>query len=189
MDVKPLQNSSLILPVSKPTIVADKEGWQTLSEETQYQDKNVRVTMQTVRTPTRQDRPVRWTVVHRKAAVVVAPRTSAGKFVLVRQERIPVRAVLWEFPAGQIDAEGAVDDAVIRATAHRELREETGYELPPEVELLALGHLFSSPGFTDEYCHLFLASGVLPSTRPVPRPTTAKGSSIAGNSPAANCTA
>jgi hypothetical protein len=30
------------------------------------------------------------------------------------------------------------------------LREETGYELTPDGELVLLGHYFSSPGFTDE---------------------------------------
>ena len=117
--------------------------------------------MQEVFTPTRQDKPARWTVVHRKAAVVVAPMTPEGKLVLVRQERIPVRALLWEFPAGQIDEENSSDEAVIRATAVRELREETGYEPAAGVELVDLGYFFTSQGFTDEHNHLFLARGVV----------------------------
>ena len=147
--------------MNKSPIIADKEGWRTVSEETKYQDKNVQVTMQQVYTPTRQDKPARWTVVHRKAAVVVAPVTPEGKLVLVQQERIPVRALLWEFPAGQIDETDSTDDTIIRATAKRELLEETGYELTAGAELIDLGYFFTSQGFTDEHNHLFLATGVV----------------------------
>ena len=87
--------------MKKSPIIADKEGWRTVSEETKYKDKNVEVTAQEVFTPTRQDKPAQWTVVHRKAAVVVAPLTADGKLVLVRQERIPVRALLWESRPGR----------------------------------------------------------------------------------------
>ena len=45
----------------------------------------------------------------------------------------------------------------------RELREESGYELAPDGELIALGHFFPSAGFTDEHSHLLLARGVVPS--------------------------
>ncbi len=147
--------------MNKSLITADKEGWRTVSEKTLYQDKNVHVTAQEVFTPSRQDKPARWTVVHRKAAVVVAPVTPEGKLVLVQQERIPVRALLWEFPAGQVDEEDSADDAVIQATARRELLEETGYELTAGAELVALGYFFTSQGFTDEHNHLFLARGVV----------------------------
>jgi len=46
------------------------------------------------------------------------------------------------------------------ATAIRELREETGYELEPGAELVSLGHYFTSPGLTDEHCYFFLARPV-----------------------------
>ena len=142
-------------------LTADKEGWRTVSTETLYKDKNVEVTRQKVFTPTRQDKPAEWTVVHRKAAVVIAPVTAGGNFVMVQQERIPVRALLWEFPAGQIDEEDEIDDRVVRETAARELREETGYEMAAGVEMVALGYFFTSQGFTDEHNHLFLARGVV----------------------------
>ena len=51
----------------------------------------------------------------------------------------------------------------MRATAVRELQEETGYELAAGVELVNLGYFFTSQGFTDEHNHLFLAKGVVPS--------------------------
>ena len=149
--------------MKKSSLISDKEGWRTVSAETVYKDKNIEVTRQKVFTPTRQDKPAEWTVVHRKAAVVIAPLTSEGKLVLVRQERIPVRALMWEFPAGQIDEEDSDDESIVHATAVRELREETGYEMAAGAEMIALGYFFTSQGFTDEHGHLFLAQGVVPS--------------------------
>ena len=147
--------------MKKSSLIRDTEGWRTVGSETVYQDKNVWVTKQTVFTPTRQEKPASWTVVHRKAAVVVAPVTAEGKFVLVQQERIPVRRLMWEFPAGQIDEEDADDAGVVLETAKRELREETGYELAEGTEMVGLGYFFTSQGFTDEHNHLFLARGVV----------------------------
>ena len=89
--------------------------------------------------------------------------TAAGELVLVRQERIPARLHQWEFPAGQVDEEDSTDEATVRATVVRELQEETGYALAEGVELVNLGVSFSSPGFTDEHCHMYLAKGVVPS--------------------------
>ena len=153
----------------KHDFIRDGEGWRTLGEEVHYENRNLNVATHTVLTPTRPDpaHPAKWVVVHRKAAVVVAPMTADGDFLLVRQERIPVRASLWEFPAGQVDEEQAGNnlDRVLRETATRELREETGYELPADGAMVALGFFFTSQGFTDEHNHLFLARGVVPSPR------------------------
>ena len=144
-----------------PSIVRDADGWETLHRDVRHSDPWTELAVESVRSPAH-PAPRAWTVVHRKAAAVVAPRTTDGAFVLVRQERIPIRGALWEFPAGQIDETGAVDDAVIRATALRELAEETGHELAPGGELVPLGHFFTSPGFTDEHGFLFLATTVRP---------------------------
>jgi 8-oxo-dGTP pyrophosphatase MutT (NUDIX family) len=151
------------MPIRIPNLVRDAGGWRTVSTEIIYQSKYLALTREEVLTPTRTAKPVEWTVVRRKPAVVIAPVTRAGKYVLMRQERIPVRATLWEFPAGQIDEEDSDDASIIRDTAIRELREETGYELPADGggELIALGHFFASQGFTDEHAHLFLARGVI----------------------------
>lgn len=142
--------------------IRDGDGWQTQDDETLFANPYVAVHRVTVTSPTR-PKPFPWTVTHRKAAVVVAPMTAAGEFLLVRQERVPIRATIWEFPAGQID-DLAEEDA-IRATGLRELREESGHELAPGGELIPLGHYFPSCGFTDEHSHLLLARPVLPSPR------------------------
>lgn len=131
-------------------------SWETIASETKFANAHLRVAVERVRTPVRERE---WTTVHRKNAVVIAAITADSKIVLINQERISIRAAIWEMPAGQID-EWRADDATARGVALRELREEAGYELAPGGELIALGDFFSSPGFTDEREFLFAAMPV-----------------------------
>lgn len=142
--------------------IPETPGWSTRADDTLYANAHLEIHRVTVTSPTRPE-PFDWTVCHRKGAVVIAPMTADGRLVLVRQERVPIRATIWEFPAGQIDDNEEPD--AIRATGLRELREESGYELAPGGELVALGHFFPSAGFTDEHSHLLLARPVAPSPR------------------------
>lgn len=135
-------------------------NWKTISSERHFANNNVEVVTERVQSPARQN-PRAWTIVRRKQAVVVAPMTREGKIVLIRQERIPIRQAIWEMPSGQIDDHNADRDK-IKDTALREIREETGYELAPNGQLIPLGHYFSSPGFTDERGYFFLARPVQP---------------------------
>jgi ADP-ribose pyrophosphatase len=138
--------------------IRDIDGWQTHQTEQLFANPYLRVDRVTVTSPTRPN-PFSWTVCHRKGAVVVAPMTADGRLLLVRQERVPIRATIWEFPAGQIDDHA--EPEAIRATALRELREEAGYELAQGGDLIPLGYFFPSAGFTDEHSHLFLARPVI----------------------------
>lgn len=138
--------------------IKEPQGWQTVTDETVYENPYLAVHRVTVTSPTR-SKPFPWTVCHRKGAVVIVPMTAEGKFILVRQERVPIRAAIWEFPAGQIDDTSEAD--AIRATGVRELREEAGYELGQGGELISLGHFFPSAGFTDEHSHLVLMRPVV----------------------------
>ncbi len=144
--------------MQKTNVVHDRKGWETLGSETHFQTPHLSVATDEVRTPTQSSR--KWSVVHRKPAVVIAPLTAEGRFVLIREERIPIRAAIWAMPAGQIDESLEPDEAAVREVARRELREETGYELEPGAEMVPLGYFFSSPGMTDEHCYLFLARPV-----------------------------
>jgi ADP-ribose pyrophosphatase len=132
--------------------------WETILSERHFANAHLEVVTDQVRTPSRsQPRP--WTIVHRKAAVIVASMTRDGKIVLVRQERIPIRQAIWETVSGQVDDHNA-DQQEIKNVALRELREEAGYELAEDGKLISLGHYFSSPGFTDERGYFFLARPV-----------------------------
>ena len=135
-------------------------GWESVSSERHFANAHLEVVTDHVQTPARPE-PRAWTIVHRKAAVVVAPMTRDGKIVLIRQERIPIRQAIWEMPSGQID-DHAADHEKIKNVALRELSEEAGYELAKDGELIALGYYFSSPGFTDERGYLFLGRPVQP---------------------------
>ena len=94
--------------------------------------------------------------------MVIAPMTSDGKFLLIKEERIPIRAAIWSMPAGQIDDEVEPNEKEIEAVALRELHEETGYDLAPGGELIPLGYFFTSAGLTNEHCYFFLAKPVQP---------------------------
>jgi ADP-ribose diphosphatase len=137
-----------------------QQEWQIISSERHFANAHLEVVTDHVLTPTR-GQPRAWTIVHRKAAVVIAPMTQEGKIVLIRQERIPIHDAIWEMPSGQIDNHNA-NQVEIKQVALRELREEAGYELTKDGELTSLGHYFSSPGFTDERGYFFLARPVVP---------------------------
>jgi ADP-ribose pyrophosphatase len=89
-------------------------------------------------------------VVHKHDAVGVAALTADRDVLLVRQFRPPVRDSLLEIPAGLLDVDG--EDALTCAT--RELFEETGFR---HTSIEFMGGCYLSPGFTDEYVHLFRA--------------------------------
>lgn len=134
-----------------------ESDWRVLDEALLCETPHLCVCRENVATPSHPG-GVEWLVVHRRQAAAIAPRTPEGNFLLIRQERVAVRRTIWEFPAGQIEDE-EVAGGTLAATARRELREEAGVECPGD--LIPLGAFHSSPGFTDEYCHLFLAKDVV----------------------------
>jgi ADP-ribose pyrophosphatase len=140
-------------------LARDGRGWETRTETIHYADQHLEVVTEDVKTPSHEQEK-NWTIVYRKPAVVVAAMTRAGEFLMVQQERVPIRAAIWEMPAGQIDSSSEPDRKQIEETALRELQEETGYQLAEGGELIPLGEFFSSPGFTDERGHLFVARPV-----------------------------
>jgi len=139
--------------------VSNPDDWQILEINSLFRNPYLEVFQERVILPG-EVRIREWTVVRRKQAVVIAPVTEEGKFVLIHQARIPVRKMLWEFPAGQIDDSLQPGVEMIREAALRELTEETGYSLSTGGELTYLGHYYSSQGFCDETPHLFLARPV-----------------------------
>jgi 8-oxo-dGTP pyrophosphatase MutT (NUDIX family) len=145
--------------VKQSNLMRGGERWETISSDRHFGNAHLEVVTDHVRTPTRVI-PRAWTVVHRKAAVIIAPMTRAGKIVLIRQERIPIRSTIWELPSGQMDKALQPDLKECEAVALSELREEAGYELAKDGHLIGLGHYFSSPGFTDEHGYFFLAQPV-----------------------------
>ncbi len=91
---------------------------------------------------------VREIVRHQGGACVCAIDSNMN-IALVRQFRYAYGMETLELPAGKIEkGEEAYD------TALRELQEEAGLTAQ---DLLPIGEMFPSPGYTDEVVHLFLA--------------------------------
>lgn len=91
-------------------------------------------------------------LVKHPGAVAIIATDEGGRWLLVRQYRIGVGAVLLEIPAGTRDKGEAPE-----VTAQRELREETGFAA---TTLERLGGTWMVPGYCDEYIHYFLATGL-----------------------------
>jgi ADP-ribose pyrophosphatase len=88
-------------------------------------------------------------VAHPGAAAIV-PVDGDGRVLLVRQQRWATGGRwLLEVPAGKLDPG---EDPTTAAA--RECEEETGFR-PGRLD--ALGGIWTTPGFTDEWIHLFLA--------------------------------
>jgi len=81
-------------------------------------------------------------------------RAPDPRVLLIRQFRHAANGFIWEVPAGRLDA-----DETPEACARRELEEETGMRAR---SLEALTTIYTTPGFTDERIHLFLAHGLEP---------------------------
>src|SRR5262249_3667618 len=141
--------------VKRSKLVRDNDGWKTVSSEKNFMNSHLEVVTEKVQTPSCPEART-WTTIKRKAAVVIAPMTREGKFLLIREERIPIRAAIWSMPAGQIDGDAEPDEKEIEAVALRELHEETGYDLARSGEIIPLGYFFTSAGLTDEHCYFFL---------------------------------
>lgn len=88
-------------------------------------------------------------------ASAVLPLLPDGQVILVRQYRYPVQRVTLEIPAGKLDA----PDEDPYLCAERELSEETGYTAEHIEKLTTIG---TTVGFSNEYIHLYLATGLTP---------------------------
>ncbi|HET7602053.1 MAG TPA: NUDIX hydrolase [Gemmatimonadales bacterium] len=80
------------------------------------------------------------------------PADPDPRVILIRQFRHAAEGYVWEIPAGRLEPGEPPETC-----AHRELMEETGYTA---AEMRPLITIYTTPGFTDERIHLFLATGL-----------------------------
>ena len=120
-----------------------------------YTGRVVRLDVDTVRFPdgsTGQLELIR----HPGAAAIVPcasdPPGTDPTILLIRQYRYATGGPLWEIPAGTLDAGEDPE-----ACARRELLEETGVTAR---RLQRLTSIWTTPGFTNEVIHLYLATGL-----------------------------
>lgn len=97
-------------------------------------------------------------VIRKSSASVIIPLTSRGTVLLVRQWRYAATRALIELPAGVLE-----DDEDPLMAAHRELREETGYQAQEMIKLFAS---YPAPGICDELLHFYLATDLQPAPLP-----------------------
>jgi ADP-ribose diphosphatase len=94
---------------------------------------------------------------HPGASAVVPFLSDPGgddpQVLLIRQYRYAADGYLLEIPAGRLDAGEDPRDC-----ARRELKEETGCSAEQIDHLFTM---YTTPGFTDEKIHLFMATGLL----------------------------
>lgn len=86
------------------------------------------------------------------AVVPLLDEAEDPMVLLIRQYRYAADGYLYEIPAGRLDPGEAPS-----ACATRELQEETGYRAAQVEHLFTM---YTTPGFTDEKIHLFLATGL-----------------------------
>jgi ADP-ribose pyrophosphatase len=125
----------------------------TLASRRAYSGRIISVDLDRVRFPDGSEGELEM-VRHPGASAVVPFLSDPGggdpQVLLLRQYRYAADRVMYEIPAGRLDpGETPVD------CARRELREETGCDA---ARLEPLTTIYTTPGFTDEKIHLFLAA-------------------------------
>jgi ADP-ribose pyrophosphatase len=88
-------------------------------------------------------------IVRHPGASAVVPFLSDDEVLLIRQYRHATNGSILEVPAGKLDPGETPEVCAVR-----ELEEEAGQRAG---RLVALGPIWTSPGFTDERIHLFAA--------------------------------
>lgn len=95
-------------------------------------------------------------MIRHPGASAVVPLLGEGddpEVLLIRQYRYAADGFLYEIPAGRLDPGETPAEC-----ARRELHEETGYSAERVEHLFTM---YTTPGFTDEKIHLFLATGLV----------------------------
>jgi len=117
-----------------------------------YRGRIVNLNLETVALPN--GATVEMEIIHHPGASAVVPLLPDGRVVLIRQYRHAAGGYIYEVPAGKLNPGEAPE-----ACARRELEEEIGYRATTLTPLLSI---LTTPGFTDERIHLFVATGLLP---------------------------
>ena len=130
----------------------EKNPWQTLSSQQQYDNPWITVTENQVINPNG-GKGIYGIVHFKNIAVGIVPLDENNHTWLVGQYRYALNEYSWEIPEGgsPIGQESPLE------TAKRELQEETGLEATEWIEILKM---HTSNSVTDEYGFAFVARGI-----------------------------
>lgn len=93
-------------------------------------------------------------MVRHPGASAVVPFVTDEDILLVRQFRYAAQGFILEVPAGTLQKGEPPDEC-----ARREVEEEAGYRAG---RIVKIGSIYTTPGFTDEVIHLYVARDLTP---------------------------
>ena len=125
-------------------------GVEYIKSEEIYQGRVFGVRRDLVRLP--DGRETYYEVVTHTGAVTLVPVDDQGNIWFVRQYRSGARDTLLELPAGTLEPDEDPD-----VCAYREVREEIGLAAS---RLEKIGEAYLAPGYSTEYMHYYLATGL-----------------------------
>ncbi|WP_425448689.1 NUDIX hydrolase [Dethiothermospora halolimnae] len=120
---------------------------KTMKSEKIYEGKVLNLRLDTVELPDK--KYTKREIVEHPGAVAIIPITEEGEIILVKQFRKAIEDESLEIPAGSLEKGEDPTRCAIR-----ELKEETGVTAS-EVKFLL--EFYTSPGYSNEKMHLFLA--------------------------------
>ncbi len=92
-------------------------------------------------------------IIEHPGAVAIVPVDAQQQIILVKQYRSAINKVTIEVPAGTL---GQGEDPL--GCAHRELKEETGYQA---AQIDRIGGVYTAPGISSEFITLYIATGLI----------------------------
>jgi len=127
-------------------------AFERLSTQRVYAGRLLKVDCDLVRLPNGSTTDLE--MVRHPGAAAIVPFVSDDDILLVRQFRYAAQGFILEVPAGTLHAGEPPD-----LCARREVEEEVGHRAG---RLLKIGSIYTTPGFTDEVIHLYVARDLIP---------------------------
>ena len=128
---------------------------EVLSSTILFSGRAVRLREDRVRLPN--GRATTREIIEHPGSVGILPLLTRSNILLIRQYRHAVGRTIWEIPAGTMEKGESPEEC-----ARRELEEETGYRAK---SLKPFFDCYTTPGYSQELMHVFLARGLRLSER------------------------